>query len=58
MSLVNYLSIPLRTVSSLLFKNADNTLLRFAGRVDSLLARHASWLHPRFRRVIFVIRKP
>jgi len=55
---VNYLSIPLGAISSLLFNNPDNMLLRFADLVDSLLARHAPWLHPRFRRAIFVIRKP
>ncbi len=55
---VNYLSLPLGVVSSFLFKNPDNTLLRFADWVDWLLARHVPWLHPQFRSAIFIIRKP
>jgi SAM-dependent methyltransferase len=37
---VNYLSLPLSVVTSFLFENLNNLLLRFADRVDSLLARH------------------
>jgi 2-polyprenyl-3-methyl-5-hydroxy-6-metoxy-1,4-benzoquinol methylase len=55
---VNYLSLPLGVVSSFLFENPNNLLLRFADRVDSLLARHFPWLHPQFRLAIFIIHKP
>jgi hypothetical protein len=54
---VNYLSLPLGTVSSLLFKKPDNALLRMADLVDDFLARHVSMLHHRFRAALFVIRK-
>lgn len=52
----NYLSLPLGAISSLLFKQPDNGLLRMADHLDEFLAQHASWLHPHFRTAIFEIR--
>jgi SAM-dependent methyltransferase len=53
----NYLSLPLGLASSLLFRRADNPLLRFSDRIDRWLARRAPWLAPQFRQAILVIRK-
>lgn len=55
---VNYLSLPLGIISSLVFKHTDNRLLRMADRIDRFLARKATFLHTHFRNAIFVIRKP
>jgi 2-polyprenyl-3-methyl-5-hydroxy-6-metoxy-1,4-benzoquinol methylase len=54
---VNYLSLPLGVISSFLFKNPNNLMLRIADQVDSLLAHHFPRLHPQFRLGIFVIYK-
>ena len=53
---VNFLSLPLGALSSLIFKKPDNWMLRIADRVDRGLA-HVSWLRPYFRYGIFIIRK-
>jgi 2-polyprenyl-3-methyl-5-hydroxy-6-metoxy-1,4-benzoquinol methylase len=55
---INYFSLSAGAISSFLFKKPDNVLLRMADHIDNFLARRASWLHPRFRAAIFVIRKP
>jgi SAM-dependent methyltransferase len=52
---VNYVSVPAGAVSSVLFRSPDNPLLRAADRVDRLLARHAEFMHHRFRYVIFTL---
>ena len=54
---VNFLSLPLGVLSSLLFKEPDNIMLRAADRIDRFLAKHVLFLHPYFRAAIFVIRK-
>ncbi len=54
---INYLSLPLGAISSFLFKSADNALLRGADRIDRFFARHARFMHTRFRYAIFAIRK-
>jgi len=46
---INYTSVPIGAFSSLLFKSADNVLLRSADGIDRFLAKHASFLHTRFR---------
>ena len=55
--LVNYTSLPLGIVSSFIFKNPDNILLRGADRFDRLLACKAKFLHANFRNAVFIIRK-
>ena len=54
---VNYVSLPLGAISSFLFKNPDNLMLRIADKVDSLLAHYFPRLHHQFRLGIFVIHK-
>jgi 2-polyprenyl-3-methyl-5-hydroxy-6-metoxy-1,4-benzoquinol methylase len=54
---VNFLSLPLGAVSSLLFRQPDNLMLRTADRIDRFLAQHIPFLHAYFRYGIFVIRK-
>lgn len=54
---VNFLSLPLGALSSLLFKRPDNVMLRAADRIDRFLARRIPFIHPYFRYGIFVIRK-
>jgi len=53
---VNFLSLPLGALSSLIFKKPDNWMLRVADRVDQVLA-HVPWLRPYFRYGIFIARK-
>jgi SAM-dependent methyltransferase len=50
---INYVSIPLGALSSVVFSSPDNGLLQAADRIDRTLARHARFLHPRFRYAIF-----
>jgi SAM-dependent methyltransferase len=52
----NYLSLPLGLVSSLLFRSADNLIMRVADRLDRWLARRARWLAPQFRQAVVIIR--
>lgn len=54
---VNFFSLPLGALSSLLFRRPDNAMLRAADRIDRFIARRASFLHPYFRYGIFAIRK-
>lgn len=54
---INYLSLPAGAISSFLFKGPNNRLLRITNKIDNFLSYHVSWLHPRFRAAIFVIRK-
>lgn len=54
---INYLSLPLGAISSFLFKNANNGVLRMADKIDNFLATHIPWLGPRFRAAIFIMRK-
>jgi 2-polyprenyl-3-methyl-5-hydroxy-6-metoxy-1,4-benzoquinol methylase len=54
---VNFLSLPLGALSSILFKRPNNVMLRVADRIDRLLAQHVSFLHAYFRAAIFVISK-
>jgi SAM-dependent methyltransferase len=54
---VNFLSLPLGVLSSLLFKRPDNIMLRAADKVDRFLAHHISFLHSHFRTAIFYIPK-
>lgn len=51
----NFLSFPGGLVSSILFRRADNPLLRLCDRADRWLARCAPVLAPSFRQAIFVI---
>src|SRR2546421_5878304 len=51
---VNFLSLPLGALSSLLFKRPDNVMLRTADKIDRFLARRVPWLHPYFRYGIFI----
>jgi len=53
---VNFLSLPLGALSSLIFKKPDNWILRVADRVDQVLA-HVPWLRPYFRYGIFIVRR-
>ncbi len=55
---VNYISLPLGVISSFVFRQPDNALLRTADRVDRALASLAPFLAPNFRNAIFLIRKP
>jgi 2-polyprenyl-3-methyl-5-hydroxy-6-metoxy-1,4-benzoquinol methylase len=54
---VNYLSFPAAIASSLVFRRADNLLLRACDRADTWLARRAAFLAPRFRQAVIVIGK-
>jgi 2-polyprenyl-3-methyl-5-hydroxy-6-metoxy-1,4-benzoquinol methylase len=54
---VNFLSLPLGALSSLLFKRPDNVILRAADRIDRFLAQRVPFLHAYYRYGIFVIRK-
>lgn len=54
---VNFLSLPLGALSSLLFKRPDNVMLRVADRIDRFLAQRVSFLYPYFRTAIFIIHK-
>jgi SAM-dependent methyltransferase len=54
---VNFLSLPLGALSSLLFKCPDNLMLKEADRIDRFLAQHVPFLHPYFRTAILVIGK-
>jgi hypothetical protein len=54
---VNYLSFPAAVASSLVFRRADNLLLRACDRADTWLARRAAFLAPRFRQAVIVIGK-
>ncbi len=54
---VNFLSLPLGALSSLLFERPDNFMLRAADRIDRYLAQRVPFLHAYFRYGIFVIRK-
>lgn len=54
---INYVSFPLALGSSLLWRDADNALLRWADRVDAALERRPR-AAPRFRQAAIVIRKP
>lgn len=54
---VNFISLPLGAISSLLLKRPDNFMLGIADRIDRFLAQHIPFLHPYFRYGIFVIRK-
>jgi len=51
----NFLSFPFGLVSTFLFRQADNSLLRLCDRVDRWLARRLPLLAPSFRQAIFVI---
>lgn len=55
---VNYLSFALGIVSSSLFTEPDNWLMRWADRTDRWLARLWPKLQTRFRHGILIIRKP
>ena len=48
----NYLSLPLGILSTHLFADADNPLMRFADRVDTWLAAHVPGLTPAFRQAV------
>lgn len=52
---INYLSFPAGLLSSLVFRRADNALLRFCDVADRWIAGHARWLAPHFRQAILVI---
>lgn len=54
---INFASLPLGALSSLLFKQPDNIMLKTADRMDRFLARNISFLHAYFRYGIFVISK-
>lgn len=54
---INYLSFPAAIVSSLVFRRADNLVMRLCDRADDWLARHVRRLVPQFRQAIFVIGK-
>lgn len=55
---VNYLSLPLGILSSFVFADPDNVMLRAADKVDRFLANNVAFLHANFRNAIFFIRKP
>lgn len=52
---INYLSFPAGLVSSLVFRRADNRLLRLCDVADRWIAGHVRWLVPHFRQAILVI---
>ena len=54
----NYFSLPAGLVSSFLFSQPDNWLMRACDRIDRSLADGAPFLAARFRSVIFHFRKP
>jgi SAM-dependent methyltransferase len=54
---VNFLSLPLGALSSLLFKRPDNFMMRAADRIDRFLAQRVPFLHAYFRYSIIIIRK-
>jgi len=53
----NFVSLPAGVISSLVFRNPDNLLLRLSDRVDEWFARNINFLTPYFRHCIVVIRK-
>lgn len=54
---VNFLSLPLGALSSLLFRRPDNIMMRVADRIDRFLVQKVPSLHAYFRYAILVIRK-
>lgn len=52
---INYLSFPAGLFSSLVFRRADNALLRLCDKADRWIAGHLRWLVPHFRQAILVI---
>lgn len=55
---INYLTIPLGVVSSIILKNPNNFITRFADRFDRYVEKKFRSMHSRFRSGIFIIRKP
>jgi SAM-dependent methyltransferase len=53
---VNFLSLPLGALSSVLFKRPNNVMLRAADRIDRFLVQRVPFLHAYFRYGIFIIR--
>lgn len=55
---VNYATIPVGALSSLIFRSPDNALTRLADNADCFIERNLPGLHHRFRSAIFTIEKP
>jgi hypothetical protein len=55
---INYLTLPLAILTSLLRLPPDNVLLRLCDRADEWLAARAPRLRSHYRQTIVVIRKP
>ena len=54
---INYLSLPLGILSSLIFSRPDNLLTRIGDRADVWIAEKLKVLTPRFRAALFIIKK-
>lgn len=54
----NYFSLPAGLFSSLVFKDADNLMMRFCDRADTFLAEKIEGIGSRFRSGIFHFKKP
>jgi SAM-dependent methyltransferase len=55
---LNYMSLPAGIISSFVFKNPDNFLLRLSDRIDAKLAKAVPYLAARYQSGIFHIQKP
>ena len=47
-----FLSVPFGVVSGMLFKDGDNSLMRFAFSMDQFLDRNFDWIRNWFRHVL------
>ena len=54
---VNYFSLIFGLISSFLFSQADNVLMRLCNKIDCWIAKDVKYLVPNFRQGIFVIKK-
>jgi len=54
---INYLSLPLGILSSLLISSPNNFLTRFGNLADTWVGEKFKFLSPRFRSAIFIIEK-
>lgn len=54
---VNYTSLPFGVLSTCVFSNADNVMMRICNKVDCWIARNIKCMIPNFRYGIFIIRK-
>jgi len=55
---INLFSFPLALLSSLVFRKADNALLRTADRLDVWVANHLKLMIPMYRHCLLLVKKP